>query len=564
MQEGEIFDTSWREDAETRAARKALAGVLRGAQSKLERNSPTRAHIVARAADSLYSCTCRPVAAWLFKHAPEKNKLERGLCRHRVCPHCDRMAKGRLGFELTELLTGQLEGVRRGEFRLAMLTLPFKHNLRDKLRTLRTFFVGRTMRSRDAAGAIHEKRIEGAWAYLTRQPVWKFFVQDYHRVIEVERNRRGWNLHAHTLIKFGPWIPDTEIRDGETVSIKRPLSRADLHDRFRNGTLAQLPAFRWWERREKRKLRASLKDSGVRFNKREWEASQGAREARFLSITADEIEHWLREAWQAATAGAAARQGVNPQSRRSYIVRYKEIRPGNEPGTALKRYRDKKTGKEMSEERPVGKVVQELIKYTTKGSAKGGVGKLKGKVGLNDYTAAEIAEYLRGIKHLHLHQSSREWCRLQNAFEREHVELEKLAARDEGGERLSFIKLVADVELGVGNWLGATTRDVVIDDGLAFMDLWRGECKSDRDFDRRNLKALESYLARMLGEVDSELLPFNLTRSERVQVDRIKTRNEIYVADAVEELAREAMLEDLDARAGPMHAGAGSAMKGGP
>lgn len=556
--EGEIFDTSGREDAETRAARKALAGVLRGAQSKLERNSPTRAHVVSRAADALYSCTCRPVAAWLFKHAPEKDRLERGLCRHRVCPHCDRMAKGRLGFELTELLTSELEGARRGEFRLAMLTLPFKHNLRDKLRTLRTFFVGRTLRKLDADGKVHEKRIEGAWAYLTRQPVWKFFVQDYHRVIEVERNRRGWNFHAHTLIKFGPWEPDTEIRDGETVNIKRPISQADLHARFRDGTLAQLPAFKWWQRREKRKLRASLKDSGIRFNKREWDASQGAREARFLSITADDIEKWLREAWQAATLGAAAGQGVNRESRRSYIVRYKEVRPGKTPGTALKRYRDKKTGKEMSEERPVGKVVQELIKYTTKGSAKGGVGKRKGKVGLHDYTASELAEYLRGIKHLHLHQSSRNWKRLQNAFEVEHVELEKMAARDEGGERISFVKLVADLELGVGGWLGTQSRNAVIDDGLAFMDLWRGECRADKDFDRRNLKSLELHLARMLGDMESEIQPFNLTRSERVQVDRIKTRGQVYVQDAVDDLVLAAQLEDLDSRAPPL------TMKGGP
>jgi hypothetical protein len=424
------FDRSGLESRDTRERRKALALRLRQVEWHLANrdHDANGAVVVSKAADALEVCTTRPVGAWLFPGGGD-NKLARGVCRNRLCPHCHRIRMGRLGDSLAELVK---EEFKLGH-QLAVITLTVKHSRFDRLKQVK-------------------KDASAAWAKLTKRAFWKALVEEYHRVAEVERTgKSGWHPHFHILVRLA-------------------FNRAAHQQAWRDGKLQQGKLFQWWAAREYGRgwRRRVLVDGTV----------TGEVAARFLSLTPHDLKLALESEWREVTSSLG---------RASDQVELQLVRRGLDPDTVL----HPKTGKP----RPVEKFVAELVKYTTKGSGKGG----KGKQGLMDYAPAVMAEYITGIKHWRLHQSARGWSKIAKEFEREDLEAEQEARDKQGARFIPFVNLVVSIEESISGTATTEVKEQTIRDGIEFMKLWRTACADDDDFDRHNLSVLEDCLGRLLG-----------------------------------------------------------------
>lgn len=435
-----VFDHDGSESEKTKQRRKALAERLREAEWAMGRpglsdSDATKAAVVSKVAVQLETCTTRPVGAWLFPGGQD-NKLARGVCRHRICPHCHSIRMSRLGKAMSQLVKDELAAGAT----LAVLTLTLKHSRLDGLKYLR-------------------RVVASAWSKLTKRAFWKALVEEYHRVAEVERTRKnGWHPHFHVLVRLA-------------------FNRAKANECWRNGELHKSKLFQWWA--------AKMYGRGWRRQCLDGREVLGAVAAQFLSITPHDLEIWLTEEWESITGAA----GHKSDQIRLEMVKRGPVNKEGQP-TVL----HPKTGKP----RVVEKFVAELVKYTTKGGGRGG----RGKLTMLEYSPPQLAEYITGLKHWRLHQSSRGWSKITKEFEREDLEAEQ-ELRDKMGARfVPFVNLVAQIEESL---LGVATDEVyeqTIQDGLAFMKLWHAMAEEDPDFDRHNLSVLEGCLGRLLGAQD--------------------------------------------------------------
>lgn len=557
------FEVSEREAPDTRARRKAVVKHLR--VSALALNAGVNngqwnndAFLCSRASSSIDSCTRRAVAYALFDDS-SKNRVERGRCGHRLCPHCHKVIATRVGMALTEIVTAELNAGSN----LAMLTLPIKHSRRDALKHAR-------------------KALGKSNADLLKRELWRSLVAEYHRVAEVERGRKnGWNPHYHILTKVrysharatalwhDGWLdkPLSEIkrasrdglkaaklwRRGALADLKRErkswegLRRAQAEEKARalRATIyaeyarrvdlpLQLSLFVWWCKRRKRQLAARLAElaharkaalgavSGQKRRKeikRRFKAEAGAarqslapRAADYVTTTHAEIEDWLREEWRAVTRSVG---------RESYVLRYDAWKPGTQPGTI--KWQKRKQGKPIGKpiDVPVIKAVQELVKYTTKGHGKA---LKKHQVGFFEYKPWEVVDYLKGVKNWHLHQSSKGWIAAQHAYEQEQAGIDAQAEREEGSRRVSFVELVKDLEDAVAGELDDARREEVISTGVAILELHKKEREQDGDFSAEQYEAIASHVAFLLGDDRSRPQSFKLTLPEQRELNRLRGR----------------------------------------
>ncbi|CAG1018889.1 hypothetical protein BURC_03716 [Burkholderiaceae bacterium] len=558
-----------REAPDTRARRKAVVKHLRVAALSLNagvNNAPDKApvnwnndaFICQRAASSIDSCTRRAVAHVLFDDS-SKNRVERGRCGHRLCPHCHKVIATRVGLALTEIVTAELNAGSH----LAMLTLPIRHTRRDSLK--------------EARNALRK-----ANADLLKRELWRSLVAEYHRVAEVERGRKnGWNAHYHTLIKVrfskdraqalwrNGWLDKPlsvirrEARDGMKAAKRwrrgaladlkreretwRDLPRSQREEKARAARAViyaeysrrvdmplQLSLFVWWCKLRKRKLAAVLADlkterkrclleaSGrdakkavKRRIKSEMQAAHLAwacNPAEYVTTSHAEIEDWLREEWRIVTRSVG---------RESYVLRYDAWKPGAAPSTI--KWVRKKQGKPVGApyDVPITKAVQELVKYTTKGHGKA---LKKGQVGFFEYTPWEVADYLKGVRNWHLHQSSKGWIAAQHAYEAEQSTLDAQCEREEGSRRVSFVELVKDLEDAVAGALDDSAREAVIKTGVAILELHKKERADDPEFASEQYDAIASHVARLLGDDRSTPVNFKLTLPEQRELARLRGR----------------------------------------
>jgi hypothetical protein len=556
------FEQSEREAPDTRERRKAVAAHLRRAALALNQGVNNGewnndAFVCQRASDALCSCTRRAVAHVLFDDA-SKNRIERGRCRHRLCPHCKKQLATKVGMALTEILTAELAAGST----LGMLTLPIKHSRRDSLKTCK-------------------KALTKANADLIKRKLWRSLVSEYHRVAEVERGRKnGWNAHyhyglklryskamAHELLRAG-WFdkPLSEVkraakaamdaaklwRRGALADFKREKAewvklrrvereskassaRATIYAEYaRRCELAwRLELYAWYFARAQRAAReaarktrdaalAQFKGTKVpRVEKRRITAEYNAAiEAAhlpqgrfgFLSVSPSELEDWLREEWRTVTRSL---------DRESYVLRLEIWKPGTKPGTIL--WRKKRKGQPIGPafDKPVIAAVQELVKYTTKGHSKA----LKtGQVGFFQFAPWEVADYLKGVKNWHLHQSSRGWIAAQHAYEQEIAGIDSQAERDDGARRVSFVELVKDLEDAVAGELDDQAREEVIKTGVAILELHKKEREEDGEFSREQYDAIASHVAFLLGDDRSRPVNFTLTLPEQRELNRLRGR----------------------------------------
>lgn len=557
------FEVAEREAPDTRARRKAVVKHLRVAALSLnagvnngEWNND--AFLCQRASSSIDSCTRRAVAHVLFDDA-SKNRIERGRCGHRLCPHCHKVIATRVGMALTEIVTAELNAGSN----LAMLTLPIKHSRRDALKHAR-------------------KALGKSNADLLKRELWRSLVAEYHRVAEVERGRKnGWNPHYHILTKVrfsharatalwhDGWLdkPLSEIkrasrdglkaaklwRRGALADLKRErkswegLRRVQAEEKARalRATIykeyarrvdlpLQLSLFAWWCKRRKRQLAARLAELAAERKaclaeasghaarkavknriKRECAAAREAlapRAADYVTTTHADVEDWLREEWRTVTRSVG---------RESFVLRYDAWKPGSQPGTI--KWQKRKQGKPIGKpiDVPVIKAVQELVKYTTKGHSKA---LKKHQVGFFEYKPWEVADYLKGVKNWHLHQSSKGWIAAQHAYEQEQASIDAQAEREEGSRRVSFVELVKDLEDAVAGALDDSACEAVIKTGVAILELHKKEREQDGEFSREQYDAIASHVARLLGDDRSTPVMFKLTLPEQRELARLRGR----------------------------------------
>jgi len=165
--------------------------------------------------------------------------------------------------------------------------------------------------------------------------------------------------------------------------------------------------------------------------------------------------------------------------------------------------------------------VQDLVKYTTKGHSKA----LKtGQVGFFQFAPWEVADYLKGVKNWHLHQSSRGWIAAQHAYEQEIAGIDSQAERDDGARRVSFVELVKDLEDAVAGELDDQAREEVIKTGVAILELHKKEREEDGEFSREQYDAIASHVAFLLGDDRSRPVNFTLTLPEQRELNRLRGR----------------------------------------
>lgn len=557
------FEAAEREAPDTRARRKAVVKHLHIAALSLNAGVNNGswnndAFICRRASDSISSCTRRAVAHVLFDDS-SKNRVERGRCGHRLCPHCHKVIATRVGLALTEIVTTELNAGSH----LAMLTLPIRHTRRDSLKQARN-------------------ALRKANADLIKRELWRSLVAEYHRVAEVERGRKnGWNAHYHTLIKVrfskeraqalwrDGWLdkPLSEIRREARDGVKaaklwrrgaladlkreretwRELPRSQREEKARAARAViyaeysrrvdlplQLSLFVWWCKLRKRKLAAAL--AGLKAERKRCLAEASGRDSKkavkqrikremqaahlawscnpseYVTTSHAEIEDWLREEWRIVTRSVG---------RESYVLRYDAWKPGAAPSTI--KWVRKKQGKPVGQpyDVPITKAVQELVKYTTKGHSKA---LKKGQVGFFQYSPWEVVDYLKGVKNWHLHQSSKGWIAAQHAYEAEQGELEAQCEREEGSRRVSYVELVKDLEDAVAGTVEPERREEIIKTGVAILQLHEKERADDPEFGREQYDAIGSHVARLLGDDRSRLVNFKLTLPEQRELSRLRGR----------------------------------------
>ncbi len=456
--------------------RSKYAKHLRDAQYALEGTHASQAHVPANAATALETCCVKVTGAHVHKGQPGKGRLPRAWCRHRICPYCHAMRSASVADALFDLAQAEIAAGKK----LGIFTLTIQHTLRDELRWLRN-------------------TISKAWSLMTQRALWKCFVENYHRVAEVERTRAGgWHPHFHVLTSY-------------LFDPKRYRAMLDA------GTLVLDDQFLTWERWMRARDKADAKRLGVKWCKRTWDAGRDARLQEFGKATVSDFERWFALEWADCTA-KAGRKGQN--------IRFRAIKPSREPGKVLQRWKDK-DGRWKERKRDLQKVLRELTKYTTKGTGKGG----KGKVGFLDYTPDEVAEYLRAIKSWRLHQSSRAWSKAERAAETDDLERAVADFERDGGTVVSWGWLVAGARETIAGRI-CKSRPLQTHDPNEFKDwLWIAELTvalfeqeaCEFSVDTNQYEALKSHVEYVKGErLSYEVVPFKLSIPEEREVWRAK------------------------------------------
>jgi len=383
-------------DGKQTKRRRELSAKLRSAQATLHRERvgyddgalpPHQraggAWIVGNAADALDGCCTRAVGFSLCDHAPEKNASTRARCRHRLCPYCHAIRSVSVGAALEVIVQDEFKAGAK----LGVVTLTMKHTKADKLRFLRD-------------------KLSAAWARFVRSGPIRALIVNYHRVAEVERTiANGWHPHFHVLVSHA-------------------FDKAQVRKAHADGTLSKLP---WVRAVERWRLAKAKAVRGKRFSLKLWREAAPARLAEYAGWALRDLGDFILSVWSSCCA---------KEGRESVNNRFRPILPSKQPGKVVQVRFVK--GRYVRKVRDLSVVLKELTKYVTKGSAAG----QKGKLGLMQYSPAELLEYTRGIRGWRMHQSTKAWAAAEKAAEIEDIELCAQASHDDGGRMVSWVQLV--------------------------------------------------------------------------------------------------------------------------